>query len=286
MTTVSVADLAARLANSDNAARLRVVDVRWYLNRPGAGHEAYLAGHISSAIFLDLDDDLSAPGGVGAPGRHPLPSPSAFTDRMLDAGIGTDDFVVAYDDAGGTVAARLWWMLDNLAHRGGCAVLDGGLQAWQRAGQPLASGAEHVARAASLELAAEWRNVVERQELAAGLGSVALLDARAGERYRGEFEPIDPAAGHIPTATSLPATGNLDADGLFMGPDELRARFDGAVGDGPAVVYCGSGTTACHSVLAARLAGLADPTLYVGSFSDWSRSGMPIATGAEPGSAP
>lgn len=256
---------------------MRVVDVRWYLGKPGAGRIAYEAGHIPGAIFLDLDADLSDADGYGAPGRHPLPSPQQFSRRLAHAGIGSDSFVVAYDDSGGTTAARLWWMLDNLRHRGGVAVLDGGIQAWISSWRELSR--DHVELPhAHLELDAEWRSVINREGLASRLGEVRLLDARAPERYRGEVEPVDPAAGHIPTAESFPTAGNLSTDGTFLSTDTLRERFANV--SAPAVVYCGSGTTACHNVLAMRLAGTPDPTLYVGSFSDWSRSGMPVATGA------
>ena len=281
MALISAEELAERIDH----ASVRVVDVRWYLNRPGAGLEAFRAGHIPGAIFMDLDDDLSDAHGFGAPGRHPLPSPHVFRDRMMAAGIGSDDFVVAYDDSGGTAAARLWWMLDNLSHRGGTAVLDGGIQAWTAAGGGLNTDEVRPEPAPSLELAQQWRNVIDRATLSSRLGEVTLLDARAAERYRGEVEPIDPVAGHIPTAYSMPTSGNLRADGLLIGGAELRARFESLDGARPLVVYCGSGTTACHNVVAARVAGLPDPTLYVGSFSDWSRSGMPVATGTEPGTA-
>jgi thiosulfate/3-mercaptopyruvate sulfurtransferase len=276
---VSVAQLHGRLAEP----HARVVDVRWYLNKPGAGRAAYDEEHIPHAIFLDLDEDLSDPDGYGAPGRHPLPTPQAFAARLATKGIGTDDFVVAYDDLGGTVAARLWWMLDNLGHRGGAAILDGGIQAWSAAGYPL-SREEPRLEPSSLELAEKWRGVISRWELARRLGAVSLLDARAPERYRGEVEPIDPVAGHIPTALNVPTAGNLTPDGRLLPPGELRERYASLASTGRRVVVsCGSGTNACHNALAMRLAGLPDPILYVGSYSDWSRSAMPIATGDEPG---
>jgi len=278
-----------------------IVDLRWYLARPGAGRAAYDEGHIPGAIFLDLDEDLADPGGLGAPGRHPLPSPAAFIARMAAAGIGDGDRVVGYDDAGGWVAARLWWMLDNLGfgRRGmdgeWVGVLDGGIKAWVEAGHPLereatSLGAETLTPAT---LASDWRGVIEREELKGRLGSVTLLDARAAPRYRGEVEPIDPVAGHIPTAISAPFDMNLDANGRMLGPGALRALYAEmgieAAGGGEArdvIASCGSGTSATHHSLAMRLAGLPDPILYVGSYSDWSRSGEPIATGPEPGDPP
>ncbi len=279
MSLISAPELARRIADG----RVRVADVRWYLNRPGAGREAYATGHIPGAIFIDLDDDLSDTAGFGAPGRHPLPSPGAFERRMGAAGIGSNDLVVAYDDAAGANAARLWWMLDNLGHRGGQAILDGGLQAWLAAGQPLSTEVPKLPPA-TLKLGDEWHNVISRDDLAGRLGLMDLLDARAGERYRGEVEPIDPAAGHIPTAISAPFTENLGADGRMLTPSELRRRYEPLLIEGrTSVVSCGSGTTACHDALAMRIAGLRDPLLYVGSFSDWSRSDMPVVTGPQPG---
>jgi thiosulfate/3-mercaptopyruvate sulfurtransferase len=271
MGLISVENLAAQLGNE----RLRIADVRWYLNKPGAGRAAYDAGHIPGAVFMDLDTDLADMSGYGAPGRHPLPSVEAFRQRMEEFGVGSDSLVVAYDDAAGTVAARLWWMLDNLGHRGGVAVLDGGINASLEQGKPLSADQPHYPRA-RLELADHWTNVIARDELAARLGSVTLLDSRAGERYRGEVEPIDPIAGHIPTAISAPTMANVDGSGYFLDQPALIARFAGLlVDDQPTVTYCGSGTNACHNALAMRVAGLSDPILYVGSYSDWSRSGMP-----------
>jgi len=277
---VSVEDLAVRL----DEPRLRIVDCRWYLGRPGAGREAWSAGHVPGAIHLDLDADLSAPTG---PGRHPLPSPAAFARRLGAVGIGDEHEVVGYDDAGGWVAARMWWMLDNLGFSG-VRVLDGGWNAWLAAGLRVSTDASSYP-AASLTLAPAWARVIERAELKARLGTLALLDARAAPRYRGETEPIDPVAGHIPTAISAPTDGNLGPDGRFLPPDELAARFRGLGADPSAaevVTSCGSGTSACHHSLAMRVAGMADPLLYVGSYSDWSRAGEPVATGPEPGRLP
>jgi thiosulfate/3-mercaptopyruvate sulfurtransferase len=291
---VTVDELAAWLGEP---APPVVVDLRWYLGKPGAGLAAYRGGHIPGAIFLDLDDDLADPLGLGAPGRHPLPDPAAFAERMAAAGIGDGDRVVGYDDVGGWVAARLWWMLDNLGfgRRGRpgewVGVLDGGIKSWVEAGQPLSTEAAPVPASAGLQLATSWHGVIERHELKDRLGEVTLLDARGAPRYRGETEPIDPVAGHIPTAISAPYDTNLRPDGTMKSPAELRGQFASfgivVAGSGPeAVMSCGSGTSACHHSLAMRVAGLPDPTLYVGSYSDWSRSGEPVATGSEPGSPP
>jgi thiosulfate/3-mercaptopyruvate sulfurtransferase len=279
MVLISVDALGRRLAVSDD--ELRVVDVRWYLKQPGKGHAAYDAGHIPGSIFLDLDDDLSDPHGLGAPGRHPLPRPADFRRRLEAAGIGSRHFVVAYDDSGGTTAARLWWMLDNLRHGGGVAVLDGGIGAWIAADGALDTSEPHHPPEA-LDLDEDWTNVIERTGLAGRLGDLTLLDARAPERYRGEVEPIDPVAGHIASAVNAPTAANLGADGRFLAPAELRRRYSELIDGRPVVTYCGSGTTACHNSLAMRIAGLPDPILYVGSYSDWSRSGMPVVTGDEP----
>lgn len=270
--------LRDRLGDGD----LRLADVRWYLGRPGAGRAAYEAGHLPGAVFVDLDADLSAPSG---PGRHPLPDPTAFAERLAALGFGSDHWIVAYDDGGGTVAARLWWMLDALGHRR-ASVLDGGLAAWSAIGGPLTTDVPNRSPA-RLELARRWTKTIDRNELRGRLGSVVLLDGRAPERYRGEVEPVDPAAGHIPTARSAPVTDNLGPDGRFRTPIDLRARFLALGAEkAPVVVACGSGVNACHHVLAMRLAGLPDPLLYPGSFSDWSRAGLPVVAGDDPGDPP
>jgi thiosulfate/3-mercaptopyruvate sulfurtransferase len=283
---ISVEELAVRLGDEDVA----IVDVRWYLGHPGDGRRAYLEGHIPGATHLDLDEDLADPNGLGAPGRHPLPSPAAFAARLGEAGVGDASLVVAYDDAGGWIAARLWWMLDNLGHaepgRGGVVVLDGGWRAWMAAGLPVSTDVT-VRKRAELHLGDRWTNVIERDDLRGRLGSLILLDARATNRYRGEIEPIDPVAGHIPTAISAPWDGDVGPDGRLRPPEELRARLGTlGLGAGDVVTSCGSGTSAALHILAARVAGLPDPILYVGSYSDWSRSGYPVATGPEPGAPP
>jgi thiosulfate/3-mercaptopyruvate sulfurtransferase len=276
------------LAEQLDDATLRVVDVRWYLGRPGDGRHAYEAGHIPGAIFLDIDGDLALAPGPGLPGRHPLPDPTAFVGRLEAAGIGDGDVVVAYDDVGGWVAARLWWMLDALGHRS-AAVLDGGIAAWLASDGPVTTDVPILAPG-RLHLAARWSRTIDRDELRARLGSAVIVDARGAPRYRGETEPIDPVAGHIPTAVSAPTDGNLTAEGRFLPADALRTRFGvlGIEADAPSLVvsYCGSGVAACMSALAMRIAGLPDPILYPGSWSDWSTAGFPVATGPEPGDPP
>lgn len=279
---------------------LRIVDVRWYLGQPkGAGREAYDAGHIAGAIHLDIDDELT---GRDGPGRHPLPDPDAFRQAIARAGIGDGDLVVGYDDVGGWVAARLWWMLEDLGFgadgSGEAFVLDGGLPAWKAAGLPLTTGIPTYPPA-DLHLAPAWRRIVDRAALKAELGRVLLVDARGSPRYRGEIEPIDPVAGHIPTAVSAPTDGSLETDGRFLPAAELAARFanlrviareadmpEAGASGSPIVTSCGSGISACHTALAMRIAGLPDPILYPGSYSDWSTAGEPVVTGPEPGAPP
>ena len=268
------------LAERLDDPRLRLLDVRWWLTEPGRGRRDYLAGHLPGAVWVDLDTDLTAPTG---PGRHPLPAPAAFAARMAALGVADDTDVVPYDDAGGTIAARIWWMLDDLGHRA-VRVLDGGYVAWAAAGLPVTTAIPAPRPSGRLVLADRWTRVIDREALVARLGRVAVVDARAPERYRGDAEPVDAYPGHIPTAVNLPLPGNLGPGGRFLDPAELRARF-APLGE-PVVVACGSGVNACHNALAMRLAGLPDPILYEGSYSDWSRSGMPVATGDAPGSMP
>ncbi|MEN9937032.1 MAG: hypothetical protein RLZZ387_3611 [Chloroflexota bacterium] len=263
---------------------VRVVDVRWYLTEPGRGRAEYEAGHILGAAYMDIDTDLSAPKGSG-PGRHPLPSAEAFAAAAGRAGIGADTHVVAYDAAGGAYAARLWWLLRYFGHAR-VSLLDGGWQAWQAAGGPVAAGVVLVEPAPF-----EARPHPEMVVGAAAVDELRrdpralVLDARAAERYEGRVEPIDPRAGHIPGAVSAPFGGNLRPDGTLLGADELRARYDalGVAGAETVVCYCGSGVTAAHNVLALHLAGR-DALLYEGSWSDWSSDpARPAATGPERG---
>lgn len=287
MSLISAPDLLARLGDD----RLRIADVRWWLADPDRGRRDYAAAHLPGAVFVDVDRDLVADHG---PGRHPLPDPATFLRRMEALGFGVDDEIVAYDDAGGTIAARLWWMLDDLGHPR-IRVLDGGLEAWLAIGEPVTAEIPKLPPG-RLPLRERWTQVIDRDQLVERLGSVAVLDARAGERYRGEVEPIDPVAGHIPTARSAPTDGQLATDGRFLDPAALRDRIEPLVAGTPdehgrsrrpdVVTTCGSGITACHTALAMRVAGLPDPLLYPGSYSDWSNAGLPVATGEEPGRVP
>jgi len=278
---ISAASLADRLGEP----MLRVVDCRWALNDPDHGPSAYRSGHIPGAIHLSIDRDLS---GESGPGRHPLPTPMAFVETLARAGIGAGHHVVGYDDVGGGHAARLWWMLRSLGHEH-TGLLDGGWQAWVAGNHPVATAPTPrptvPAEPVPVDPSLEWPGTIDRQTLEARLGAVSLVDARAPERFRGEVEPIDPVAGHIPTAVNLPSTALLDATGRFLRTDQLTARFDTHLDSqaDPVVVYCGSGVTACHDIFAMHLVGI-EATLYPGSWSDWSTSGGEVATG--PGSPP
>jgi thiosulfate/3-mercaptopyruvate sulfurtransferase len=263
------------LARHLDDPRVVVADVRWALQgRRGA--ELYAEGHVPGARFVDLDRDLAAIG--EGPGRHPLPDAARFAATLSRLGVTRESTVVAYDDAGGAVAARLWWLLRYFGLDNG-RVLDGGFPAWTAEGRPVTTDAPGPAAAPRLELTPRREMVVD----ADGLDGAVLLDARAPERYEGRVEPVDPRAGHIPGARSAPFSGNL-SDGRFLPEDALRARY-AALGalDAPQVVaYCGSGVTACHALLALALAGRDDVRLYEGSWSDWSSDpSRPVATGPD-----
>jgi len=255
--------------------RVVLADVRWYLDGR-SGQDAYRKGHLPGAVFVDLDRWLAAPGSPAA-GRHPLPDPEVFAEGMAAAGIGDEQTVIAYDDAGGVIAARLVWMLRATGHD--AALLDGGLTSYigeLETGEPspvrkIFSGRPWPAeRLASIDDAAG--------------GSLVVLDARDGARYRGETEPVDPRAGHIPGARNLPCRDNVDADGRFLSVADLRERFaQVGVSEGTEVVsYCGSGVTACHNLIALEHAGLGTGRLYPGSWSQYSSDPeRPAATGQE-----
>jgi thiosulfate/3-mercaptopyruvate sulfurtransferase len=274
---VSVDWLAANLTDP----ALRIADVRWSLSGP-PGRERYADGHLPGAVFLDADRELSSPG--DGPGRHPIPSAAKLAGILGRAGIGDEHAVVAYDDAGGSIAARLWWLYRHFGHDGACAVLDGAIGAWTDAGHALTTdAAQHPA--ATWTPGVPIDDVVTTDEVLAMLGTDAiLLDARAAERYRGETEPIDPRAGHIPGAASAPFVANLGHDGRFLAADVLRERYASlGAGARPVVAYCGSSLSATHDLLALELAGIGDARLYEGSWSDWSSDpSRPVATGATP----
>ncbi|MCU1473637.1 sulfurtransferase [Amnibacterium sp.] len=270
---ISVDDLAVRLGDP----RLVVLDVRWRLDAPD-GRPAFREAHVPGAVFVDLETELAAPPSA-AEGRHPLPDSAGLQAAARRWGIGDGDLVVAYDDLGGMSAARAWWLLADAGVD--VRLLDGGLAAWRAAGRPVESG-DRMPRPGAVVLTPGRLPVVDRVALEPFDG--VLLDARAGERYRGDAEPIDPLAGHIPGAVSAPAAGNLGPDGRFLAPDALRRRFEalGVRAGAPVATYCGSGVTAAHEVVALVRAGFT-PALYPGSWSQWSnRPGAPVATGPDP----
>ncbi|GAB3669905.1 sulfurtransferase [Actinocorallia lasiicapitis] len=253
-----------------------ILDVRWHLAGP-PGIEAYRAGHLPGAVFVDLDHDLAGPPGAG--GRHPLPSAGRFQEAMRAAGVGDDTPVVVYDDADATSAARAWWCLRYFGHER-VRVLDGGFRAWRESGLPVETEVPEpvpgtfTARPGTLP-------VLDGPGAAVLAKAGVLLDARAAERFRGEHEPVDAKAGHIPGAVSAPTLGNVGVDGRFLPPPLLRDRFAalGATDAADVAVYCGSGVTAAHEVLALTLAGVPS-ALYPGSWSDWITDPTnPVATG-------
>jgi thiosulfate/3-mercaptopyruvate sulfurtransferase len=263
---------------------VRPIDVRWYLTERGRGRAEYAAAHIRGAAFMDVDDDLAAPRGRG-PGRHPLPTPTAFAQAAGRAGIGPSTHVVAYDASGGAYAARLWWLLRYFGHER-VSLLDGGWQAWQAAGLPTEQATPPIAPATfvavphlAMVVDAAAVDVLRRDSRA------LLLDARASERFEGRVEPIDPQPGHIPGARSAPYAGNLRDDGYMKSAEDLRERYLALGADSAEQIacYCGSGVTAAHTIFALHLAGRTGALLYEGSWSDWSSDPTrPVATGPEP----
>ncbi|WP_322979077.1 sulfurtransferase [Pseudomonas sp. C11] len=277
---ISPQALASRLQSPD----LVVLDCRFALDDSTYGRRSYLDGHIAGAHFLDLEQDLSAPVIKGVTGRHPLPDPCTLVERLRLCGVSEDSQVVLYDDGPGAFAARAWWLLIWLGKRDGLYLLDGGLKAWRDAGLELTTQqSEKVA--GSLAATPDQSLLLSAEQLAQRLGNpeLTLLDARAQPRFRGEVEPLDPVAGHIPGAQCAVFTDNLGADGRFLSAEQLRARFDALRGTRPAeslVAYCGSGVTACHNLFAMSLAGYPLAPLYAGSWSEWiTDPSRPVATG-------
>jgi thiosulfate/3-mercaptopyruvate sulfurtransferase len=254
-----------------------LLDVRWSLGGP-SGRAIYAEGHLPGAVFVDVDQDLAAPEGAG--GRHPLPDPERFAATMRAAGVRRYDPVVVYDQSDGSAAARAWWLLRYHGHDD-VRLLDGGYDAWVAARGPV-STEEVQPRSGDFVGTPGAMPVLDAAGAAAVADGGVLLDARAGERYRGETEPVDPVAGHIPGARSAPTRDNVSADGTFQSPATLRTRF-AALGvssaQTPVGVYCGSGVTAAHEVLALHLIGV-EAALYAGSWSEWiTDPGRPVATG-------
>lgn len=275
---ITPAELDQALRTRDD---VRVLDVRWSLGGP-PGRPLHEAGHIPGAVYADLDTELA---GHGAPedGRHPLPATADLERAARGWGIRAGDAVVVHDVGGNTAAARAWWLLRDAGIRD-VRMLDGALPAWVAAGLPLETGST-APEPGDVTLTRGGLPTLDADATADLARSGTLLDARAGERYRGEVEPVDPRAGHIPGAVSAPTVENLDADGAFLPSEALRERYaalrirpGGAVG-----VYCGSGVTAAHEIAALAIAGI-DAALYPGSWSAWANQpGRPVATGGEPG---
>ena len=284
---VSTAVVAALLDPAPDGRRLVLLDVRWRLGGP-PGRLDYERGHLPGAVFVDLDADLAGP--PGSAGRHPLPDPAALQATLRAAGISGGDQVVAYDHGDGSIAARAWWLLRWAGHHD-VAVLDGGYAAWTAEGRPVTTDVP-TPEAGDITVRPGHMPVLDADRAAELAGSGVLLDARAPERYRGDVEPVDPRAGHVPGARNAPFSGHVDADGHLRSSAELADRFaELGVGPGTEVgAYCGSGVTAASVVLALEVAGVTDRTqpagLYVGSWSNWSADpDRPVATGPEPAGA-
>ena len=273
---IDVPELAERLRTAEP---LVLADVRWTLAGP-PGRPEFEAGHVPGARWVDLEHELSCPPGTGTGGRHPLPDPSVFQAAMRRLGVSTGTEVVVYDGGNALAASRLWWLLLDAGHAR-VRVLDGGFAAWRQAGQPVQTGPEGEAEPGDFVAHPGRLARVSAAEIEAGSGAggAPLVDVRAAERYSGAVEPMDPVAGHIPGALNRPSTANVDADGRFRPPAEIAERFAGL--DDP-VLYCGSGITAAHTLLAMRVAGLPGGRIYPGSWSDWvSVPGRPVATGPD-----
>lgn len=272
---IDAGELAALLTGRPAPALL---DVR-YDPASGPQRDAYLTGHLPGAVFVDLDRDLAA--APGDRGRHPLPDVAAFGAAMREAGVHSDRPVVVYDDSAGLMAARAWWLLRHHGHPS-VRLLDGGLTAWRAAGGQIDTGPVAAPAPGTFEGAPGGMALVDAEAASALARSGVLIDARAAERYRGDVEPLDPVGGHIPGARNRSTRDNVGSDGRFVAPAQLRAAF-AAVGatDGTSIgVYCGSGVTAAHEVLALEVAGLPGAALYPGSWSEWvTDPARPVATG-------
>ena len=282
MALISTSELAKRIGDPT----VRILDARWYLDPGRKGVDAYDAGHIRGAYFADLERDFAGEGGKrgGSLGRHPFPTPDQVEYVLRVLGIRQGIKVVAYDDAAGAIAARVWFVLRAYGFDD-CDVLDGGITKWIAEGREITTELPMVSTLTDFVAAPRPWLVLSKGEVVGATGAL-LLDARAPERYRGDTEPIDPRAGHIPGARSAPYTLNLTSgpNPVFKTASELRAQFEslGVSAEDEPVVYCGSGITACHDLLALHLAGLRG-RLYGGSWSEWSSDpSLPAATGEKP----
>ena len=273
-----------QLAERQKSAGLVILDCRFALEDPDYGRCSYSEGHIEGAQYADLERHLSGPVAKGVTGRHPLPAADTFVEQLRVWGINADTDVVLYDDGPGAFAARAWWLLAWLGKRDGVFILDGGLKAWHAAGFPLSLDAP-VIEPGTFVGTPDHRLVLDAEHLQKRLGQpgLTLIDARAQPRFRGDVEPIDPVAGHIPGAQCAAFNENLGSDGRFLPAEQLRQRFAAQLqGRSPdeLVAYCGSGVTACHNLFALSLAGYPLGKLYAGSWSEWINDPQrEIATG-------
>ena len=272
----------AQLAELLGTPELVVLDCRFDLKRPEAGWEAWRESHIPGAHYVHLDDDMASASNESS-GRHPLPAMDAFAARLGALGVQTDSQVVVYDDMGGAIAGRMWWLLRWTGHPA-TALLNGGWSKWTREGRPVSNDSppesnERYAASMQDDLWLSTEAVVE----SLGQNRIQLIDARAPERFSGQQEPLDAVAGHIPGSRNMPFQENLDENGCFKSPEVLRQRFAPLAEDTRPVCHsCGSGVTACHNFLAMAYAGLEPGRLYVGSWSEWIRDPeRPIAMGSE-----
>ncbi|WP_271411573.1 sulfurtransferase [Pseudomonas sp. Q1-7] len=274
----------AQLSARQDEPGLIILDCRFSLDDPAYGQRSYAESHIPKARFADLEHDLSGPVKRGVTGRHPLPDPAELTEQLREWGVDNDSTIVLYDDGPGAFAARAWWLLAWLGKRDGVFLLDGGLKAWREADLPL-TAVEPAPKPGRFDGQPDADLLVDADTLQQRLGSAALtlLDARALPRFKGEVEPIDPVAGHIPGAQCAAFTDNLGSDGRFLPAEALKQRFAALIGDRPLdelVAYCGSGVTACHNLFALSLAGYPLARLYAGSWSEWiTNTQRPLAKG-------
>lgn len=275
---IDVPSLAKRL----DEPGVCVFDVRFSLEQPAQGRSDFAAAHIPGARYLHLDEALSSAIIPGQTGRHPLPDPEQFETLMRRSGVSHDTLVIAYDDGPGLFASRLWWLLRWLGHDK-VKVLDGGFSAWQAADLPVTQETPRPVAEGDFVASPDHSKLIDADEIHRRLDDPAmqLLDARGPARFSGETEPMDPIAGHIPGAVNLPCVANTDADGCWLDNAQLRKRFEPWVKANTELVsYCGSGITACHNILAAMEAGLPEPRLYPGSWSQWiTDPDRPVATG-------
>ncbi|MGG1633931.1 sulfurtransferase [Paenibacillus sp. NRS-1760] len=262
-----------------------VVDARYALNDSEAGKRSYAEAHIPGAYYLNLSEDLSSPKRPnGEGGRHPLPEPRVLADILERIGIGNHTTVIAYDDQGGAMASRLRWLLQWLGHDGQVYLIEGGFAGWQAAGYPVSTDVPFLIEGINFNVNVRDEMLVSQADVKARVGKAGtvVIDSREAPRYRGEVEPLDPKAGHIPGAINRFWNEGKRADGSWKSPEEQKLRFNGLSQDDEIIVYCGSGVTATPNVFALQDAGFRNVKLYAGSWSDWSSSPEnPVATGDE-----